>query len=285
MPIARPAAQAQHPALRLEGNDVTFLESVEGGGIFANVIDEPGSPSGYAKKHIGAPEFGAFTCRVGLITSDALFDWIAASWQVSAPRHGGAILTLDANFEVTREREFSAAYIEEVAFPALDASSNETGAVSVRIVPGNIVDKPGSGKLPPVVLSKQKLWRTANFHLDIDGVDTNYVTRIDSFAIRLNPGRPSPVINFPYLDVRVAGVGAQSWIDWHRSFVIDGKNADQFEKGGAIRFLAADMKSELARIDLQNVGIFALVPETVEGGKSASVLAQLYCERMQLKAG
>jgi hypothetical protein len=64
--------------------------------------------------------------------------------------------------------------------------------------------------------------------------------------------------------------------------VVQGENSEADEKNGSIVLLATDMKTEICRVDLFNVGIFALrrrfQPEQDEVPK---LTAELYCERMQ----
>src|SRR5687767_12656148 len=51
--------------LNLAGLKTGFVKSVEGGGIFAEVIQEPTGPSYYVKKHIGTPKYENFTLQLG----------------------------------------------------------------------------------------------------------------------------------------------------------------------------------------------------------------------------
>ena len=74
---------------------------------------------------------------------------------------------------------------------------------------------------------------------------------------------------------------------WFEDFVVKGNNGDANEKSGALLFLAPDLKAELARITLHNLGIFALRRDRQGAGTDAiqRVTAELYCERMELAVG
>lgn len=281
--LRRPAGE--HFALRLDTGEVTFLEKVQGGWIFAQVTREQQGPKGYLKKHIGKPKYEDFTIQVRSILSQALFDWIAASWTTHAPRRDGAILACDADFTIRSERMFSKALIQEVGFPALDASSKEVGALTVRFSPEKITFKKGGEKLPLGSLSKQKLWQTANFRLEIDGLETKHVRRIKPFAIKRLPSSKAGKIDYPDLIISLAQMGAQSWIDWHEDFVIQGNNDNQHEKKGLISFLTPDLKTVLAHINLYNLGIYRLASEAVQDNQIGSLRAELYCERMEFQLG
>lgn len=272
-------------ALRLDGGDVTFLEKVEGGGIYAEVAPERRGSQGYVKKHIGKPQYEDFTIHVGWTLSQALFDWIGASWKSHATRKDGAVLTCDTKFMIKSERAFSDALIQQVAFPVLGGSSKEPGYLTVRIAPENITTKKGTGKLALGSLGKHKLWRASNFRLEIDGLETDKVKRIEPFAVRRIPGSKVGRIDFPDLKVSLAQAGAQSWIDWHQDFVLKGNNDEHHEKEGAILLLSPDLKTELARIDLHNLGIFRLASEAGDGNRTGCLLAELYCEWMGFHLG
>jgi hypothetical protein len=272
-------------ALRLDEGEVTFLEKVQGGWIYAQVENEHRGLQGYVKKHIGQPKYEDFTIQVRSILSQALFDWIAASWTTHAPRRDGSILTCDHNLSIQSERSFSNALIQEVGFPALDASSKEPAYLTVRLSPEKIAFKKGGGKLSPGNLGKQKLWQTANFRLEIDGLETKLVRRIEPFTIKRILSSKAGKIDFPNLIISLAQSGAQSWIDWHEDFVIKGNNDDQHEREGAIAFLAPNLKAELARIELHNVGIFRLENEASQENKIGSLRAELYCEQMEFQLG
>jgi hypothetical protein len=93
-------------------------------------------------------------------------------------------------------------------------------------------------------------------------------------------------MEFPDLHLRIAATDAGAWVDWHKSFVIDGNCGPDQELAGSLRFLAPDLKTTLAQIDLVGVGIFRLAtddaPTAAAADAVATVVADLYCERMQL---
>jgi hypothetical protein len=275
----------EYYVLRLFDGEITFLENAEGGCIYAEVVSEHSRPQGCVKKHIGKPQYGAFTLQVGSTLSRVLFDWIAASWQSPDTRRDGAVLVCDTAFTIRSERRFSHARIERVEFSALDSSSEEPGYLTVRIAPENSTIKTGAGKLALDSLGQHQLWRTSNFRLEIDGLETDGVTRIEPFAVRQIPGSKVSRIDFPDLEVSLSQPRAQSWIDWHQQFVIEGYNGERYEKEGAIRFLAPDSETELARIDLHNLGIFRLAYEPGDGNGTGGLRAGLYCEWMEIHLG
>ena len=69
--------------------------------------------------------------------------------------------------------------------------------------------------------------------------------------------------------------------------MIKGNCDDAHEKSGTIVFLSPNRQEELGRIVLHNLGIFALrhPPATAGADKIARVVAELYCERMEIQIG
>ncbi|HEY2946882.1 MAG TPA: hypothetical protein VGJ53_00545 [Micromonosporaceae bacterium] len=305
-----------HFALRLgTGNagDVTLLgEDFDGGNIHAEVISELSAGLHFATKRLGPPKYEEFGLPVGVAMSQELFGWVAGSWGAQPGKRDGAVLTLDHNLNIKTEAAFSGALITETTIPALDASSKDAGYLTVRFQPEQIDISAGGGKLS-LAMSKQKLWRTSNFRLEIDGLDCTRVSKIDSFTVKREvvpatppspttrraarrPADPRTVVapagvgvslsagrvEFPNLVVTLSEVSAQTWFDWHESFVVNGNNSDGFERSGSLTFLSADLKKELSRIDLHHLGIVRLAPVKGQASQVARVIAELYCEEMLL---
>jgi hypothetical protein len=295
---------AESFALRLDGSGAptTGLVSGASGGVFtAEVIQHQSGSDPFARKMLGPPRYEDIEIEVGAAMPAPLFDWIAASWGASPPSMDGALLAFDRTFKLQREQRFLDALIAETAFPALDAASKQIGRIGVRITPRELLPpaKPPPGTQVGLTLGKSphKAWQVAAFKLELEGLSTTRVARIDAFAIRrsieisrgagstITPGR----IVFPNLRVWLAASGADDWYAWHRHFLIDGHNTDADEKDGAIVLLAANL-SPIATIELHGVGIFRIAPaprdtEGMPGPMVARVVADLYCERMQLVAG
>jgi hypothetical protein len=281
-----------HFALRLGSAgsaDLTVLAGQIGGGsVYAEVVTETAGAAVFVKKHLGPTKYESFVLPVGLVVSDELFKWLAASWSAQPPQKDGAVLTLDYQWAVTAQAAFSAALIQDTSFPALDAASSDEGHVTIDVQPATITMGPGSG-VASLIGGKQKLWRTAGFRLQIDGLDCTRVVRIEPFrvhrevqvetqgigVVNLVPGK----INFPNLTITLAKISSMSWYDWHEQFVVEGKNGETFEREGSLSFLAADMQTELARIDLHHLGIIKIAPAE---DKALYVTAELYCEEMVL---
>jgi hypothetical protein len=194
---------------------------------------------------------------------------------------------------VKEQSAFGASLIEDTGFPALDASSADPGYMTIHVQPARIEVSAGTGALS-LSGSKQKVWDLGNFRLQIAGLLCTHVSRIEPFtvhrdvlvetagrgAVNLVPGK----IDFPNLTVTLAESSAKSWYDWHRQFVIEGKNDESFERDGSLTFLAPNMLTELAKIDLHHLGIVKIAPAATAPPRDhvLRVTAELYCDEMVL---
>jgi len=156
-----------------------------------------------------------------------------------------------------------------------------------------------SGKVPGGGAgTKKKSLIGANFRFELDGLDASHVRDIDAFAVQVSTStddigdarqvhKEPTRIEFPNLRVTIAdGPTAATWRTWFDDFVIKGKNETSNEKSGAIVYLAPDLKTELGRVVLHNVGIFALRRSPRTSSDAVSTLtAELFCERMELLVG
>lgn len=282
-------------ALTLDGAQCGFVKSVKGGDTVAPVVQEAVGPSFFVKKHIGAPAVEDFVAEIGFAMAQDVYDWIAASWKMNYARKDGSVVAADQNLQARSERQFFNALLTETTIPALDASSKDAAYLTIKFSPEYTRTRKGSGKLA-VPAAKQKLFLPANFRLELDGLDCTHVSKIDAFTVKQTvvrdtigdardfteePGK----LEFPNLRVTMAETGIATWETWFEDFVVKGNNDDSKEKSGAIVFLAPDLKSELGRVKLFNVGIFALrgAAQQAHDESARRVIAELYCERMELQ--
>jgi hypothetical protein len=283
--------------LTLDGVKAGFLKSVDGGGVTAEVINEPAGKNYYTKKHIGQPKYEDFTIQVGFSMSKVCYSWIQQSWSMNYQRMNGSIVALDYTLQPVSEREFKQALITETTIPAMDGSSKEPAYITLKFAPeitrmvkasGNKKDYGELGK------GEQKVWLPSNFKLEIAGLDCTKVNKIDSFTVKQTavtddigaardylkePGK----LEFPNLKITLAETTAQSWIAWHEDFVIKGNNDETREKSGTLSLLSPNRQDVLAQIKFYNMGIFRLQPEKAEANADTikRVQVELYVERME----
>ena len=112
----------------------------------------------------------------------------------------------------------------------------------------------------------------SRFHLELGG-------KPDGFTV-VTTGEP---IDFPGLRVSIAESGAGPWRAWHEEFVVKGHNDEGSEKSGALVLMDATLQ-DIGRVALAGLGIHRLAREKAEANADAvaRVVAELYCERMEL---
>ncbi len=280
----------------LNGVKCGFVKAVDGGAVSAEVVEEKHKADTFTKKRIGPVKYEDIALTLGFEMAQDVYDWIAASWNMSYARKDGSIVVTDMNLQARSGREFYHALISEVTIPALDAAAKDAAFFTLKLSPEYTREVKAAGKLVAPKSDVQKRFLPSNFRLEIDGLDCTRVSKIDSFtvkqtvtadvtgAVRDIQQQPGPP-DFPNLRVTLAEAGADSWVAWFEDFVIKGDNDDSNEKGGRIVFLSPDRQHELGRIELHNLGIFALHHQTGAGDQIARLVAELYCERMELLVG
>lgn len=284
-------------ALQLEGVSCGFLKAVDGGDISAEVISEPMGSSTFVTKHIGPPKYEDFEVQVGFGMARSFYDWIAAAWNMNYQRKSGAIVSTDFKLTPISERQFMDALITETTIPVLDASSKDAAYLTVKFSPEYTRDAKPTGTVGKVTADKQKAFLPSNFKVEIDGLDCSKVNKVDALTVRQTVStdvigdardylKEPAKLEFPNLKITLAESTVTTWDTWFDDFVVKGNNGAANEKNGALVLLTPDLKTELARITMHNLGIFALRRRQVANDESIKrVTAELYCERMELQVG
>jgi hypothetical protein len=284
---------ASHFALEIDGAFAGFMEQVEGGNAFSDVVEEPLSPAlSFRKKHIANPGYRAVTLEVGSDMRQPLADWIKATFNGSFQRKNGAIVAIDFTSTERRRVEFFNALITEVGLPALDAASKDAAKITIVLEPEYTrrVD-PHPGKYAGQLCNaKQKAWLTSNFRLTIDGVDTSKTRAIDAPTMTVvfqeggegrDFGREPAYVSFSNVIVELPESAAQSFDQWFENFVIQGNAGDDQEKGGTLEYLTPNLSSPVLTLTFSHLGIFELAPNNAAANDQIKTLvAKMYVESM-----
>ena len=144
------------------------------------------------------------------------------------------------------------------------------------------------------------MWLCSNFNFGLDrfkGDPTLRNAKIEAFAIKQgimaspigrslitqkHPGRvemPSLQVSFPQSHVK-------PWVDWYVKCVRLGNYIGELTNG-SITYLAADRKTELMTLNLENVGITSIDYDKLEAHKEgiAKAKVSLYVETIKLDTG
>jgi len=281
-------------ALEIGGTFAGFVDLVEGGNGFGDVVEEQlASGATFRKKHLAGVGYRAIRLQVGSDMSQVLADWIKATFAGSTfLRKDGAIVALDHTLTERRRVNFFHALITEVGMPALDASSKDPAKLTVVLEPEfTRTTEPHPGKYA-AQLCKTKAWLTSNFRLNIDGVDMSKTRAVDALAVKVvfssddigdvrDIEKTPTYVSFSNVVVEVLRSGSQSLEQWFQSFVIQGNATDDQEKSGSLEYLDPAQGSALLTLNFNHVGIFELAPDS--GGSSdkvATLIAKMYVESM-----
>jgi hypothetical protein len=280
--------------IELDGVQAGFLDDADGGWASADVVTEKPGSDGVAHKHIARVKYEDICIRCGTTISNSLLDAVKTVLAGAGTRRNGTIVEYDYSYKELSRLNFSKALITEIGFPALDAASKDAAYLTLKFTPETTTLLPGGGSLSgtPVDQKPGKKWLCSNFRLTIDGLDCSRVSKVECLTIRQNVAvdavgglrvtevQPS-ALDIPNLVVTLAESTAQSFYDWHRTFVIEGKNGSDQEKSGAIEFLTSDLTEVLFRLQFSNLGIFRLTVDRTGGNDNVRrVRAEMYCEKI-----
>src|SRR2546421_1417733 len=294
MPEPESGSIPENVVLNLEGVECGRVGSVTGGNATADVISEPPGPDHIVKKHLAGVKYEDIEVNCGTGMSRVVYDWIAATLKGTFQRKNGSIIVANHEGTALRTLEFTNALITEVDIPAMDARSRDLSFMTVKLTPELTRFSQGGTKVSKAGDGGAKKWVSANFRLQIDGLDCTHVNHIDPFPITLtfesaNVGElrdfeKEPLqLNVPHLKVTLSeAFFTPSWYGWHEDFVIKGNNGADKLKNGTLTFLTQDQTEELAHINFFNLGIFRLAQSFSEEEAIRSVTAEMFCERVEL---
>jgi len=302
MPVAGPGRGFGMSSFGLEvaGKYAGMVASAEGGFAVGNVVEEKLGPGQVAQKHIGRVSYDDITVTCGAGMSKDFYDYVQAMFTPKASVKDGSIKTVDFDHNVVSELDYFQGRITEIGFPELDASAKGVARLTVKISPEYTRLKKGSGKLPPPTgqSTASRQLNADNFRLTIAGLDCTHVNKIEALTVKQKVSldtvgeqrsirQDSSNLEVPNLVVTLSEATAQSFHDWHKSFVIDGDNGAAKEKQGTLEFLAADMKEALFTLTFHGLGIFRLSPDKAQAGNEniRRITAEMYCQSMDFAYG
>jgi hypothetical protein len=264
--------------LEVDGQSVP-VKSIEGGSAVGVVLTAaPAAGAHFREKHLSGVRFEPIAIAASSRRARPLFDWITTAWQGTLAQKNGAVLRANATGTPQAKREFVKATLVETIVPLLDAGSRDPADFTVRLAPERTRDVPPPMTLPPIgpPTPGDATFMSSNFRLNIVGLDSTRVSKIDSFTV-ITPATRVP--EFPNLRIELSAVSVGTWRTWFQSFVIDGHSSATDEKSGSLSFLNASLTTVLATINFYNLGIFRLENAPADPSR---VIAELYCERMEL---
>ena len=276
--------------VEIAGASAGYARNLQGGGVIADVITEKVGADHIVHKHVGGVRFEdiVLTCDAGL--SKAFYDWVDQTFQSkSYVRRDGAVVVVEAGREISR-LEWKSGLITWAEFPALDASSRDLVAMTIKISPEFTRTAKGSGS-PPTTPAR-KGWLGSSFLLRIDGLEDacRHVSRVEPIAIgwgfkthavgqyRDVDLEPTGHAELGNLVVTLPESRAQGFQDWFEDFVIKGNSGQSREKHGTL-------ESGSFSLEFGNLGVSAITrPSGQPGAMIRKTRVEMYCESVRFHA-
>jgi hypothetical protein len=275
--------------LQLNGTDVGFVHSVEGGNAVADVVLE-NTPGTFASKRLGTIKYEPLRIKLPMVVhadvTKAINDALTSGGIVKSL----AIVGMDMSFKITSFREATDCVLTEVGFEQLDATSKAPLNMVLGFQPTVVrtIDKAGEAK--KAISGKTKAVLESNFRLTIDGVDATGVSSIKSILAKrsassatVGAAKISAQVGGRFvaedIELEVASHQAQSFVEWFEAFAINRSKAE--ERTAKLELLGPDLKAVLYTVTLSGVGISALRvgQHEAQTDKLARVKASIYFER------
>ena len=278
----KPSLDAMRLLLELDAPGGTvrgWPKTLEGGEPVSDMVEQPGA--GGVDAHPGPIHYRDVVATVPLGDfAGFIAQWAAGQQGPVDGRVVGADFTYKARFTQTLHQ----ARLTEIAFPALDGASKEQGYLQLRLAPGSTeLQAAAANDVRGAVYGKQKPWLTSHFRLDIPGLATVRVSRIEPFKLALKSANGATYLGATRLTVVFASKDAATWLDWQ----------DQLLKGAPtertleLALLAPDLHDALVTLKGSGVGLLSLapLPYVANSEKLPRVRAELYVERWQIVPG
>jgi hypothetical protein len=131
--------------VELDGSAAGFVESVEGGDVFSDVVVEKVGADGVAHKHLAGVRYEDLALVVGPNMSRSFFEWIASTLDRKFTRKDGAVSFQDYTGSEKERLVWQGGLLSEIVFPAVDAGSREGAHLTVKVRPELTQHRKGSG--------------------------------------------------------------------------------------------------------------------------------------------
>jgi len=291
-------------ALEMDGWPAGWLQSFEGGMPNTEVVMEKIGPDHLLHKHISTIKYDDLTLTFGAGMSRHFWDWIQRSFDRNYKREDGAVIAANYNFKETSRLTFHQALVNELSFPALDASSRDNAKVTCKLTPEwtdfKVTPEGGASIKPDAERdqTRQHRWSPANFRLVVDGVDCSRIFKIDAITLKqkltdyavgeVRDVQKEPTqIEYPNLVVTLPESHSKAWWDWYKDFVQSGNADESKERGGHLEYLNPTLDKVLFTLTFTRLGIFKATPDKAEAGSEQirRCKFEMYCEKIDFKYG
>lgn len=286
--------------LELEGVDCGMINKFSGGNWTGEITELAQNAGYYVKKHVNNLKMNPMKMELAGIDTSPLHDKIEALLACNVTYFDGAVNALDMNLATKSTKEFKQALLTSFSTVKCDAKSTKAGYLSVEITPENVKTVKGSGERGKAKNNvHQKMLHESNFQLVVDAISgtTSRVSSVETLkasapaaADQVGFRRVHDLIctkgaEFSNLIFVMPEIDADKAFEWHQKFCVDGYCTEQDETTAELTYYSANLKEELIRVKLVNVGVFGCEPDEYadRSDKARNVKMSAYCERFTVE--
>jgi hypothetical protein len=283
--------------LDVAGYNVGYLKKFSGLAMEADIATNDTGPDNIQKKHVSNIKWTAGKATVGIGMGKGMYEWIQQSFDKGHSSKDGEFVAADFDYKAQSKIEFFAALITGVTVPKLSGDSKDGGYFDVEFQPERVKWSKGGGEVIGGKFGpKQKAWLCSNFRFELGKLPCNRVASIDSFTWKCavtpdqigtakEPTFHPAKVTAPDIKAAISYADHQAWADNAYKWFVGGHHLESDEMDGAIVFLGPDLKKELGRIELKNVGFKKFSDDDAEANseKVKRFNVELYVEALKFK--
>jgi hypothetical protein len=289
----RPGMQS-NAILLIDGKFEANLTSMEGGNLVAEVMEQRVPGEILVKKQIANTKIEDLKLTFRGESGLSVFDWMNAVLEGKNSAKMINIMTCDLNGNMLSNKEYLNVLPVEFKLSQFDGAAKELVNVFLTIKPASLRDGAVSGKCATAIRGK-KSWLSSNFRFELNGVETKMTRSVEDLSVKFSlakeqtgnsrlPSEQIAKIAVSNFSVKFSSTEKKGWLDWFNTFVVEGRSSEQDEKDASIVLLSMDMKTEVARIKLEQVGIFRLSEVPATADRIGFSQADLYAEKVIFEA-
>ncbi|HEY3037625.1 MAG TPA: hypothetical protein VGJ66_02755 [Pyrinomonadaceae bacterium] len=243
--------------LALRDQSEGWIKKIEGGHPSGDVLTEKIGPDRLTRpKVIVKYEAITITCGGGL--GKAFYEWLANTIAgQQSEGEDGAILYADREGSVISHLSFFGAFIDQIDFPGVDATSKDEGILKVKFEIEHSAAR--SGGLFRFTPEERKPWLASNFRLTIDGIEG-----LRPKSIQPVTWKQMLVGSWPRLKaldktvsdlvISVPEAQAQVLLKWRQT---------SSKKDGTLEYLSPDLKTTLFQLGFKGLAIKTMTPNVM----------------------